>query len=221
MTNAKLQNALEKAINAVREAGAQCEFVASHPRPILLIEWKRDWRDEDFDTALMFLTFAIGEVSGGSEIGSIVRCVGIERLDVILRQGCDVEPSDAVLWTDMFSSKALEYGGTEKVLMVFDIHRTKPTYLRVAADTDPIALDELRKTYPTVVRSIDGSRLWLSRLPEHDRRVTSPYEVEHARWIPGDPFEALAGLLVLGRDLAAIRESVLTTIANCPDPKWG
>ncbi len=168
----------------------------------------------------MFLQYRINGLISGSEPSTVVRCVEIGRLPVILRQGCDVEPKDAVMWIDKSSSRALEYGGEQKVLMIFDIRRTEPSYQQVPADTDQATLDELQKTYPTVERSIDGSMLWLSRLPENDKRVASPYESEHGRWISSDPFAALSGLLVLGRDMKAMKSFVESSIAACDHPTW-
>lgn len=220
MKKAEILNALGRELDALRETGAQHELVASTPKPILLIEWNGRWQEREFESAIMFLTFALSELVAGRKAHSVVRCVESERLPLILQQGCDVQPTDSVLWTDKFPSKALEYGGDEKVMMVFDIRRTEPSYQEVPADTDQKALDELRKAYPTVERSIDGSMLWLSRLPEHDKRVTTPYEVEHGRWIPDDPFEALMGLLVLGRDMKKLAASVKSRIAVCQQPVW-
>ena len=220
MCEATILSALGKILDWLRAAGAQWELVASTPKPVFLIEWDGEWSDRSLSTPLMFLSYALGELLTGSKICSIMRCVGIERLALILQQGCDVQPKDSVLWIDKSPSKALEYGGDQKVMMVFDIKRTQASYQEAASNTDQNTLDKLRAAYPTVVPSIDGSRLWFSRLPEHDRRVTSAYEIEHGRWIPEDPIEALAGLLVLGRELAALREAVKSIITACQHPQW-
>jgi hypothetical protein len=220
MSEAEPLSTLGKYLDGMRATGARSELAVSKPRPIVLIEWTGSWLDRAFDTPLMFLSFALGERHSGRKSCSVVRCVEMSRLPLILQQGCDVQPKDAVLWIDKSPSKALEYGGEEKVMMVFDINRTKASYEEVVADTDPKVLEELRSVYPTVVPSIDGSRLWLSRLPQDDRRVASAYEIEHGRWIPGDPIEALAGLVVLGRHLQGLKESVQASVAACPHPRW-
>jgi hypothetical protein len=220
MNVSELLAALDAEINGLSRVGAQCELFATSPKPLFLIGWKGDWRDRDFDTSIMFLVCAIEELDASKRMSAIVRCVEIERLPVILVQGCDVQPANSVLWIDKFPSKALEYGGDEKVMMIFDMNRTEPSYQEVPSDTDQTTLDELRRDYPTVERSTDGSRLWLSRLPAHDTRITMPYEIEHARWIPGAPFDALSGILVLGRDIAKLRRTIAEHIANCEKPDW-
>ena len=124
------------------------------------------------------------------------------------------------MWTDKFPEKALEYGGDCKVMMIFDNKQTQPSYQEVPSDTPASVLSALQEKYPTVEASKDGSRLWLSRLPEGDKRLTSGYEIEHGRWISGDPFEALVCLLVLGRNLCELRNAVLDSIAACSAPRW-
>ena len=192
--------------------GMTCTPVAIQPRPLVVVGWKGGWRDDNFDTALMVLVADLAKLVTGSIACSCVRCVDLTRLDMILSSGCDVEPTDAVLWVDKFPSKALEYGGDTKIMLIFDIRKTKATYEEVAADIEPQRLASLKAVYPTALTSVDGTKIWLSRLPEEDRRVASAYEIEHARWIPGDPFDALIGVLVLCRHPD---ELVATINAQC------
>ena len=104
----------------------------------------------------------------------------------------------------MLPSKALEYGGETKVLMVFDGRKMKNSGQEVQADIQPEELERLQTVYPTVLRTTDGQSLWLSRLPESDRRVGGMYESEHGRWIPGDPWEALRLVIVLTHELSSL-----------------
>jgi hypothetical protein len=52
-------------------------------------------------------------------------------------------------------------------------------------DTTETELESYRKEYKTVLR--EEKEIWLSRLPESDRRVGSLYEVAHiSTWRPTD-----------------------------------
>ena len=71
------------------------------------------------------------------------------------------------------------------------------TYREIASDTPEAEIARLREQYPTLVESRDGEKLWLSRLPEDDKRVSTVYETEYAYWIPGNPMEALRAILLI------------------------
>jgi hypothetical protein len=45
-----------------------------------------------------------------------------------------------------------------------------------------------------LLKSLDGEKLYLSLLAEDDPRLNSEYERVHARWIEGNPFDALRAL---------------------------
>ena len=123
------------------------------------------------------------------------RAVEIEHLQRILRKGIDVEPTDAVIFTGCFD-KAWEYGGWPKVMIVLERSKLQRTYCEIPATIAPDELAKLRELYPAMVRSIDGTKLWLSRLAEDDPRITSSYETTYARWIQGDPFDVLKAIIV-------------------------
>jgi hypothetical protein len=125
-----------------------------------------------------------------------------------------------VLWVDRSTGKTLEYGDEMKVLMIFHGERLMPTHREIPANTPPGELEELRRTYPTAIPSVDGQMLWLTRLPFEDKRATTPYEIEYARWIPGDPWEALLAVLVLGRDHKRVCEQVQSAIQSCGQRQW-
>ncbi len=220
MTGEFLLDGVRKPIAHLHAIGAKCELAASSPKPLLMIEWHGDWLDDEFSSSVMFLVYALAETSKGSETCPVVRCVEAERLSLVCDAACDVRPTDSVIWIDKFPSKALEYGGDAKLMMVFDIRCTLATYCKLPSDTDAESLAEARKSYPTIVPSVDGSMLWLSRLPEHDKRVASGYEVEYARWIPNDPFDALIGVFVLSRNMARMKEMVDRCKAECKCPTW-
>jgi len=54
--------------------------------------------------------------------------------------------------------------------------------------------------YPTRIESETGEHVWLTRFPESDARAASAYEGQYARWVPGDPLEALIAVFVLMPD---------------------
>lgn len=124
------------------------------------------------------------------------RGVGLERLPTILATGVDVEPTTAPIFVSDFD-KAWEYGGLPKVVMAFDGRHLERTYREVIiSDTPADEIARLMVDYPTRIESLDGERLWLTRFPEMDTRANSSSEVEFARWIPGDPFNALLAVFV-------------------------
>ena len=130
----------------------------------------------------------------GANLSSRFRGVSVDRLDVILNIGIDVEPTDSIIFTDMCFSKAWEYGGWPKIILELDSTKLDRTFREVPADTPAEELEEIRKTFPTSLISKDANSIWFSRLHEDDSRITSDYEFEYARWIPGDPFAALRGI---------------------------
>jgi hypothetical protein len=147
------------------------------------------------------------------------RSVSIERLPTILSSGIDVVPTNAPFYVDSLS-KALEYGGPRKVLLLLSPLKIDHTFREVGADMNVAQLEELKKTFPTVRPSADGTSLWLSRLPETDRRVASSYESQYARWIPGNPFECLQAIVALGvedHDVISFSRSV---IELCTAVRW-
>ncbi|MCK6250510.1 MULTISPECIES: hypothetical protein [Pseudomonas] len=124
------------------------------------------------------------------------RGVSLDRLDSILKYGVDVLPTDQPIYV-ADSDKALAYGEWPKLLMFFHPDQLQPTWREVPATLDPVELTEMRKTYPTQFVSNDGSKLWLSRFSPDAPQVGTDYEVAYGKYIAGNPFDALAGVLVL------------------------
>jgi hypothetical protein len=123
----------------------------------------------------------------------IYRGVGMDRLPHILAHGCDVFPTNSVLFASPYPDKCLEYGG---VIEIFDATQLRSTFQEVPVSIDAEELSALMKDYPTKLTSEDGTHFWLSRMAPDDRRVSSQYEIEWGRWIPGDAHRALAALLI-------------------------
>jgi hypothetical protein len=128
----------------------------------------------------------------------ISRGVALERFQTVRRTGIDVEPTDSVIYVDCFE-KAWEYGEWPKMVLALNPSKMKRTFVEVSADVDEDKLALLRRTFPTVCRSTDGTKLWLSRLPEHDPRVASEYERAYAWWIDGDARDALEAVFICVR----------------------
>lgn len=146
-----------------------------------------------FDSmALMPLFGWEGAVSEG------FRGVELGRLRTVLRTGIDVEPPASPIYVGDFE-KSWEYGRLPKLILYLDAARLRNTYVEIPADTPEPEVQQLRRTYPTLLTSTDGSMLWLSRLSEDDRGLGSPYEAVYARWIPENPVGALLGLLIFAR----------------------
>ena len=126
------------------------------------------------------------------------RGVQLDALQAVLSRGIDVFPTDHFFFCDGFD-KAVEYGGLPKLVMSIDGRSTDRTFREISAETPEIEIAELSRTFPTRLLSKDGRRFWMSRLPESDPRIAKPYEAHYARWIPGDPRNALRGLIVIAR----------------------
>lgn len=140
-------------------------------------------------------------------VDSQYRGVNLGRLERVLSTGIDVEPPTAVFSTDSWD-KALEYGGWPKLLLVLNQNLLALSTIRVPADTPAERLAELRAVRPTLVPSLDGRWLCLSRLT--DQRACDPYDLDFGRWIPERPLDALRAAVVLshlrhgGQDAVAV-----------------
>jgi len=126
------------------------------------------------------------------------RGVDAAKLRRVLDHGVDVDPTDSVIYVDGFD-KALEYGEWPKLVIALRSDALEATFREVPVNSRTEHLVELEQRFPTALRSVDGQSLWMSRLPATDPRVGSPYEVEYARWIPGDAKAALAAVFILVR----------------------
>jgi hypothetical protein len=129
--------------------------------------------------------------------------------------GIDVVPADAVIYVN-FLDKAWEYGGFPKLVLALKHDRLRTTFREVPVDTGAEELVELRKVYRTLLKSRDGRMLWLTRLPEGDRLIATPYETAYARWIPEHQFDSLLAAFVFARPKDEALESVrrLSTLTD-------
>lgn len=166
------------------------------PCPVLLIEGDTDLISNiKFQCDCRWLVDFLDPDCKLGLSGSTFRGVCIDRLPQILRVGIDVDPADAHFYAARLD-KAVEYGDVPKIVMALDPEKLDQTFREVPADTDPDEIAKLSKAFPTVIHSRDGSMLWMTKLADDDRRATRSYERDYARWIPGNPLEALRAVLI-------------------------
>lgn len=206
---------------AARSRGQSSTFVVDHaalqgvglvlppkfkmPVPVVVIPSEQPWRkwgggpeNWEFHQALAALIDrAVYEpnIIRESPLHLLMRGTRLDNLPRVLATGVDVTPTDSVIWVADDPQKCLEYG---PLLLLYDRWLLDNTFREVDASIDVAELDRLRQTFPTLVRSRDGTKFWLSRLPEDDRRVGSDYEWGYGRWIPGDALQALRGVVAVG-----------------------
>jgi hypothetical protein len=147
------------------------------------------------------------------------RGVSIDRIGAILEGGVDVRPVDAPIYLDALS-KALEYGGKEKALMIFDRAKLDRTFREISARTPQADIDVIAQTFPTIRRSTDGSKLWCSRLPQDDTALATDYEASYAYWIPANPFDALRAVIAYGPTGTNLLARVSEAISSAARHGW-
>jgi hypothetical protein len=122
----------------------------------------------------------------------VCRGVPLSALQRVLDTGIDVQPTNSVIWAD-FLEKALEYGGEEKIVLILNPKAMRRCSWLVGAGEDASQAEAIIGGPATLLPN--GQRLY-SRLPLADPRRGSLAEAEYGWFIPGDPFSALAGVLV-------------------------
>lgn len=125
----------------------------------------------------------------------IFRGVKVPLLERVLRAGIDVEPTNAH-WYGGELEKALEYGGDYPAVLIIDGNRIERAVLDVEADApahEHVAAKAWSVGDPARVR--DGKYLRYSRLPIDNSKRGTSYETSYAWYIPGDPKEALLGVI--------------------------
>jgi hypothetical protein len=96
--------------------------------------------------------------------------------------------------------KSWEYGAWPKVIMALDGKQLERTYREIPADTPSDEVARLMEDCPTRIESETGEYAWLTRFAESNTRATCAYERLYARWVPGDPFDALIAVFVFMPD---------------------
>jgi len=151
------------------------------------------------------LTFLAGKAlrRATDDPSLLFRCVEIDRLEMIIRTGCDVVPSDSALYAACLD-KALEYGRYNKVVQVFDPQKLERTFAKVRRSESVEVLNQFRAAYPSC-RELGGGWLWFSKLPPGDFRIGTAYEIEYSYFIPGNPLDALLMVYLVGNDPQTLR----------------
>lgn len=122
---------------------------------------------------------------------------GLDELSLnrALRTGIDVEPSDRHWYGDAME-KALEYGGDYPAVLIIDGNSSERPYRDVPVDA---SIDDhaAARTWSGADALPSSSEKFLrySRLPVNDTNRGSSYETAYAWYIPGDPKEALLGVI--------------------------
>lgn len=182
------------------------DYLAEEPIPVIAVEWAGghdvrglvDFLERMEDRLLELVDPGFGFAYRRAETDDLRR---------VLSVGVDVEPEDAVLRVARDPSVVLADGldDTDVLLLVLDQRRLEPTRRRLTDEMDDAERADLRKTYPTTIKSDGGDDVWVSRLAEDDPRLGSEEEMLHSGWIPGDPRDALAYVLLIGPSLAVLR----------------
>lgn len=147
-----------------------------------------------------------------SLIGYAYRGVAAKQLPLVYRNGIDVEPTNQVIYVAEFE-KAWEYGDFPKLMLAFEWNKLSMTFCEVSAALPANEIDTLRQRFPTMLKSTNGEKLYLSRLAEHSPQLNTDYEWAYARWIEDNPFEALRALLLFVRpEDKSSMASILTSL---------
>lgn len=147
-------------------------------------EWLVDW----------YITKFVEWCRSVAAKGVVCRGVSLERLAHVLGHGADVPPGTP-LWVDVSLEKAWEYGGLRKLVMVLSNEFLQTSHDVLPLSTSEKELEPYKAEYKTIIRG--QKDIWLSRLPENDRRSGSDYEVAYCRFPIGDPRRALVALIVI------------------------
>lgn len=159
--------------------------------PLLLGRVSAGWERKQFSNSLML------EVVKKTGTLGLNRGVAAQSLELVLKNGVDVQPTDSPIFASDHLSKALEYGcDADQVVMVFDRQKLSRTWVELDAGSSAEDISALRAKFPTRLDSTDG-KIWLSKLNEHDGRLATLYEIQYGFFVPEDPWKALICLIYL------------------------
>ena len=123
------------------------------------------------------------------------RGVRLDCLSCILMNGCDVSPTNSPIFADDMD-KAIEYGGADQVIQIFDPKLLKRSWTEVRSDEDASRIESLKRYYKSWETSQDGSHIWFSMFAFESRYRTSAYEVDYGWFIPDDAQKALTAIAI-------------------------
>lgn len=180
------------------------KIISNDPRLHLVIALDEEERYKYFDTkenVARFLNALVLDLIANHDF-SMVRYRGVPQgcFETILKTGIDVTPTSATVYLTDDPGKALEYGwdGSRVLLLAYDQKGISRTYAEVPSETPEAQVQEMMATYATREVSVDGKRIWLSRLSADDPRRTTPYEATYGGWFPGDPKDSLVAVFYIG-----------------------
>lgn len=176
---------------------SEARFLSSLPVPAwhIVFHGAVNQHKPDIDLYDVLMQLATTHPLASNLLACACRGVALERLDSVLQHGIDVRPTDHPIFVADWD-KALEYGDWPKLILLLHPGQLRPTGHEVSATLDPGELNELRKTYPNQLVSTDGSKLWLTRFDPDAPQAGTDYEMAYGRYIPGNPFDALAAVLI-------------------------
>lgn len=120
------------------------------------------------------------------------RGVPLASLPAVLQNGVDVYPTTSVIFVAELD-KALEYGN---VILALRWDSLRPTFKHITVE-NPQEVETARAGFPTVIE-LDDHSLWCTRLEQNDPRIATDYEIAYARWIPGNAWDALKAVVLVG-----------------------
>jgi hypothetical protein len=148
--------------------------------------------------------------------GVAYRCVSLSRLPTVLKEGIDLEGESPVISVGPFS-KAWEYGGWPKVVLGYRWDRVLKIALRVSQDESSEKVETLRRVYPH--EFLDGDDRCFSVFDEESFHGLSGGSLQTGRFIPGDPFEALCMVAVIGSAGDSLGANVQAVIDGHAHPR--
>lgn len=132
--------------------------------------------------------------SGVSKL-PLFRGVDKASLERALRNGIDVEPT-YMHWYGADLEKALEYGGDNPAVLIIDGACAQRPFRDVPIHASGSAHAEAQRWAASeAIASEDGQSMRYSRLPLGDSRRGSSYETTYAWYLPGNPLDALLGVI--------------------------
>lgn len=192
-------------------------LVTRDPVPVFFVQMERKQVYPTQVDAYGLLKDAEQLVPGiGLPLLGLCRGISYRRLPVVVRTGIDVDPPDAPFFAE-YITKAVEYGGWPKVLLVLDEDMTAPACLDLAADCDADLLESLKVDYPTM-KSLGAGTIRLSRFPAGHHAVGSAEENAFGHWIPDNQKAALLAIVVLALKGSITADDVAAVVrASCPE----
>ena len=175
--------------------------ITGHPLPIYFI--RCDYEKNKFRPAFDHFDLLLN--LDKNLLSCAFRGTKFQNLLHILNHGVDVDPNNPIIYADVFE-KAWEYGGWPKIILGYDYDCLEKTYKEVSTDISEDRYLELKKKYPTEMKSVDGNKIWFTKLDADDTRVATQYEISYAKWIKCAPAEALQVIFIFASETHYLNE---------------